>query len=104
MTNEQFEQVLSLIRYLGTVGVSGTAAVVSLVKYLNYLEVKERERIVEPAKIKDFIKALGIMEDRVDALEREGGHNKNEVGRLRDDLKALYERLLDNITIRKSKI
>lgn len=101
MTNEQFDQVLQLIKFVSTVGMGLSAAVISMVKYFNHVEARDKEKTLEPAKIREFLSELENLGDRVDNLERESGHNMIEVRSLKADLKGLIDRLLDNISTRK---
>ena len=104
MTNEQFEQVIILVKFIGTVGMGLWAAIIAFTKYLSHEEAKLKERTVEPTKIREFLDELEKLGDRVDNLERDSGHNMIEVRTLKADLKGLIDRLLDNISTRKNKI
>ncbi len=97
MTKEQFDSIMLLFTNLGVIA----GADVAIAKYFHYLEVKLREKSLEPKKIKEFIDVLAKISERIDSLERSDTTQTQNITELKNDWRELLRQITENFLGRK---
>ena len=101
LTNERFEAIVLLVKFLSAWALGIAGVVISLAKYFKYLEVKITEEGLKPTRIKEFIESMKSIEGRVDSLDRSDHQMDERIDTLERDYRELIRQMTDNFLGRK---
>ncbi len=97
MTKEQFDSIMLLLTNLGLIA----GGDVAIAKFFNYLEVRIKEKSLEPKRIKEFLEVLEKVTDRIDSLERNDTTQTHNISELKNDWRELLRQITENFLGRK---